>query len=120
MRPKPTSYLEKHRIVTGPTRSCVSHGNNGQFIVPGPNNASLFIQASDGEGWEHVSVSPYKKKRCPTWEEMCSAKDLFWGEEETVFQYHPPRSQYVNHCQYVLHLWRPDDKAIPLPPLELV
>lgn len=120
MKSKPTPYLEKHRITTGPNRSDSAYGNNGQFIVPGPNKASLFIQASDGEGWEHVSISPYKKTRCPTWGEMCFVKDLFWGKEEVVIQYHPPKSQYINNYQYVLHLWRPENGLIPMPPLPLV
>lgn len=54
--------------------------------------------------WEHVSVS--LEHRCPTWEEMCIVKNLFWDEEETVIQIHPPRSQYVNYHPFCLHLWR--------------
>ena len=54
----------------------------------------LRIIASDGFGWEHVSVS--RRDRCPTWEEMCQIKALFWDEDDCVIQYHPPRSEYVN------------------------
>lgn len=73
--------------------------------------------------WEHLSVSGVNyglggtiKLRIPTWEDMCFLKDLFWDAEDAVVQYHPPRSVYVNDCQYVLHLWRPLDEALPLPP----
>ena len=70
--------------------------------------------------WEHVSVST--PERCPTWEEMCWIKDLFWDEEETVVQYHPPKSRYVNMHPFTLHLWRPtrSKDRLPFPPSNLV
>jgi hypothetical protein len=43
-------------------------------------------------------------------------KGLFWSDEETVMQLHPPRSEWINNHDYCLHLWRPLDVAIPLPP----
>lgn len=63
--------------------------------------------------WEHVSVS--LADRCPTWEEMCAVKDLFWMPEECVLQFHPPQSAYVNNMPFCLHLWKPLH-AIELPP----
>ncbi len=80
---------------------------------------SFFAVASDGGGWDHVSVSPCSKKRqtCPTWEEMCEIKDMFFEPEEAVVQYHPARSEYVNNHPFCLHLWRPNDgTALPTPP----
>lgn len=67
---------------------------------------SFLAQADDGTEtqWEHVSVST--RGRCPTWDEMCYVKNLFWSEEETVVQYHPPKSEYVNMAKTCLHLWR--------------
>ena len=47
-------------------------------------------------------------------------KDLFFDDEETVIQYHPKKSQYVNQHPYCLHLWRPFNADVPLPPKELV
>jgi hypothetical protein len=69
--------------------------------------------------WEHVSVST-SRARTPTWAEMCQVKDLFWDEEDCVVQYHPPRSDYVNHHPYVLHLWRPIGVTLPRPPSIMV
>lgn len=92
---------------------------NGCFKVY-VNNRSFFVVASDGGGWDHVSVTPCNRKRqtCPTWEEMCAIKDMFFYPEEAAVQYHPPRSQYVNNHPFCLHLWRPnrDGEKIPLPP----
>lgn len=74
---------------------------------------------SAGEGWEHVSVS--RKSRCPSWEDMCRIKELFWDDEDCVMQLHPPKSEYVNYHQYTLHLWRPiDGQKIPRPPAIMV
>ena len=67
------------------------------------------------EAWEHVSVSLFPKaKRLPTWEEMQGVKDLFWRKDETVLQYHPAESDYVNVYD-CLHLWKPPYE-LTLPP----
>lgn len=82
------------------------------------NGAVLRMKSAIGDGWEHVSVSLVN--RCPTWDEMCFVKDLFWSPEETVVQYHPRASEYVNNHPYCLHLWRPIGVGLPLPPPGLV
>lgn len=84
---------------------------------------AFFCIASNGNGWDHVSVTMKncKRNRCPTWEEMCEIKDIFFLPEETVVQYHPPKSEYVNDYETCLHLWRPNNGlVIPLPPQILV
>lgn len=94
-----------------------SYGNNGFFIIPASaakRRPQLAVQASDGKGWEHVSVST--PTRCPTWEEMCFIKSMFWDDEDVVIQYHPAKSDYVNMHPYCLHLWRPTQSEIPTPP----
>lgn len=59
------------------------------------------------EEWEHVSVSPRHKFKIPTWDDMCILKDIFFGDEEEVYQIHPPKSRYVNITENCLHLWKP-------------
>lgn len=115
-------FPEQYRLRKGAYGSDPAvHGNNGAGFIPikGTLTPLKFI-ASDGDGaptgerWEHVSVSlPH---RCPTWEEMCKVKALFWDDEDTVMQLHPPRSTWVNNHQFCLHLWRPVDATVPLPP----
>lgn len=64
----------------------------------------------DEDGWEHVSVSSYKKRQLPTWEVMCRLKDMFWNKNEQVIQIHPDESHYFHgykDLENVLHLWRP-------------
>ena len=91
----------------------------GAFLIPGPCGRDLLVIASSGDesegiDWEHVSVS--LRNRCPNWEEMCHVKSLFWDDEESVMQLHPPKSKWINNHPYCLHMWRPTKEAIPLPP----
>jgi hypothetical protein len=98
-------------------------GNFGAFALPAIfGSRELWSIASDGEGWEHVSIHVWEnnKYRLPTWTEMCYVKELFWDEEDVVMQLHPKRSEYVNCHPYVLHLWRPIGQEIPTPPAILV
>jgi hypothetical protein len=110
--------LELYRVRNGAWGS--DPGNDyGAFVIPGPQGETLRIIASPADAdktipWEHVSVST--RHRCPYWKEMCWVKDLFWDAEEAVMQLHPPRSDWVNNHRHCLHLWRPGNGEIPLPP----
>jgi len=104
----------EHRLRTHPILgSSDNYGNNGFFLF-NYKGYEVGCQASDGMGWEHVSVT-INRQRTPTWEIMAYVKDLFWDEEDTVIQFHPPKSQYVNCHPHCLHLWRPVGKSLPLP-----
>jgi hypothetical protein len=110
---------EQYRITTGPLASTTAQGNNGAFMVPILLSGCIAgVIASDGEGWEHVSVS--FQCRTPLWEEMRAIKDVFWDPEDCVIQYHPPRSEYVNNHPHCLHLWRPVNGDIIRPPRIMV
>lgn len=108
MKTAPWSHIEKYRVYG------ISTHRDGAFLIPGPVNMPLRVIASSELGWEHVSVSLVN--RTPNWKEMCFIKDLFWDEEELVIQYHPPKSQYVNHHPNCLHMWKPSQEQIPVPP----
>jgi hypothetical protein len=116
--------LQANRIRTGSYASDESFGLAGAFRLIGPGGTLLMAlssgpsSAANDTGWEHVSVSA--EKRCPTWEEMCWVKDLFWDEHEMAVQYHPPKSEYVNFHPFVLHLWACATMPIPMPPSILV
>ena len=114
---------EDRRMITGRMASTPAYGNNGAFeLSPIRGGRRLFCIVSDGMGWEHVSVHVLdgKKMHTPTWSEMCHVKDLFWGAEDIVVQYHPPKSEYVNNHPYVLYMWRPISQIVPAPPAILV
>ena len=93
----------------GPPGSTDNCGNNGAFQLN-----HLWIIASDGLGWEHVSVST--EDRTPTWDEMCRVKKLFWDPEDCVIQFHPPKAEYVNKHPHCLHLWREIGVKYDTPP----
>lgn len=113
MRERPHMLAERHRVAGQ------SGDRNGQFIIPyATTGVTLAVIASDGMGWEHVSVST--RRRTPNWREMEYVCRLFWHDEEAVMQLHPPRSRWVDNHPYCLHLWRPLLDHIPPPPSILV
>lgn len=111
----PNKYRLRTHPQLGSDDSC---GNNGFFILK-YEGYQVNCQASDGAGWEHVSVS-INKRRCPAWHIMCFVKDIFWDEEDTVIQFHSAKSEYVNNHPFVLHLWRRIGSIVELPPSILV
>ena len=88
------------------------------LVHPAYKPKQMLIIASWGGGWEHVSVS--LEKRCPTWDEMCMIKEIFWKDEEVVVQYHPAKSEYVNIHPYCLHMWRKIGSEFETPPKSFV
>lgn len=98
-------------------------GFNGAFQIPleGPPKLTVFVIASDGGGWDHVSVSlPPPGLRTPSWRTMCAVKALFFRDDEWVAQFHPATEAYVNNHAGCLHLWRPQRIDFPQPPSWMV
>ena len=91
--------------------------SNGAFKFRIKGNDYLVI-ASNGGGWEHVSVSCIS--RVPSWEIMCEIKDMFFNEDEVVMQLHPAKIDYINNHPNCLHLWKPLNEKIPTPPSIMV
>ena len=122
MRRTPNNRSDRHRMRHSVLGNSLPGENVGYFEVP-TQNGLLRIIASDGEtpfeeGWEHVSVT--MDARYPTWGEMQQVKEIFWGADETVLQFHPSCSDYVNHRSFCLHLWRQREKSQKLPPQQLI
>lgn len=92
-------------------------GGSAVIHLPGWKGTVIWTYT---DGWEHVSVAPYAERVIPSWNDMCRIKDIFWKEDEAVVQYHPAKSDYVNIKDNCLHLWRPTDGSLPVPPKELV
>ncbi len=93
-------------------------GKDGLAVAIQKEGVFYKIIASWGDGWDHVSMS--LDSRCPAWAEMCWVKELFWNAEETVVQYHPAKSRYVDCHPNCLHLWKPQKQTLPLPPIHFV
>lgn len=92
-------------------------GFSGEIALPTWRGTVI---CSTGAGWEHVSVSPYKRRITPSWDDMCRIKDAFWKDDEVVIQIHPAKDNYVNNMPNCLHLWRCTYKEMVLPPSILV
>lgn len=124
MRKGVPAILNANRLPIPGVQNNALLGFNGAFQINGPCHTSLRIVASDATHerekypWEHVSISTHN--RCPNWEEMCFVKELFWDDEETVVQYHPAKSNYINRHPYCLHLWKPVLAVLPLPPTIMI
>lgn len=116
-------FLNAARISRGSYASDPSYGFNGLFEFRLPDEPRpIRCLASDGMGWQHVSVSHgASATKCPSWPTMCAIKALFWEDEDVVVQFHPAKSQYVNFHLACLHLWRcTDGREQPIPPSLLV
>lgn len=104
-----------------------SYGNDheGAFYIPKGTRfdgyesfCDLAIIASAGEGWDHVSVSG--KNRCPNWPEMMLIHRIFFRPDEITLQYCMPKTNHISIHPNVLHLWRPWDTPIVVPPTSFV
>ena len=111
---KLSEILESKRIITG-----VITPDGGSGFIKFPLWQGTVVW-STGAGWDHVSVSPSRKRDLPTWDDMCKLKYIFFYEDEAVIQIHPPKDQYVNNVDNCLHLWRCTYKEMVLPPSVLV
>lgn len=88
--------------------------DGGQFALKSPTDRRvLTVIASNGDGWDHVSVS--RIDRIPNWEEMEFAKRLFFKDDEVAMQLHVGVEDHISIHPHCLHLWRPQNQRIPLP-----
>ena len=129
MRTEYGAEVEKGRVRDGVFKTATGD-KHGAFFLRCPTTGerlTLIVadgettwkrESMDGEPWDHVSVSC--ERRCPTWQEMCWVKEIFFADDELVVQYHPAKSDYVNEHPFVLHLWRPLVSPIPMPPKKCV
>ena len=93
----------------------------GGVIYDKNTRVKLNFILSWGAGWEHCSVSITDRyKRTPSWEQMCFIKNSFWNEDECCVEYHPAKKDYVNNHEYCLHIWKPIEQELPMPPSIMV
>lgn len=93
-------------------------GMAAAYLASSKKNHPATVVFSNGGGWDHVSVS--FSNRCPTWDEMCEVKRMFFYPEEIAVEYHPSESEYVNAFPYCLHIWRYQQPGMPMPPAWMV
>lgn len=95
-------------------------GFNGAFLIP-IRNKQVKVIASDGEGWQHVSVSlKGEPQNTPSYKIMQEVARLFFEDEDWIVQYRPAKSDYINNHPGCLHWWRPLKEKLPTPPSVMV
>lgn len=92
----------------------IDRGDDGMAIELG----RLLVIASWGYGWDHVSVS--RIDACPTWDEMQQVRGITFTPDEWVVQYSPPESEHIGVHPRCLHMWRPQNETVPIPPSWMV
>ena len=98
----------KEIMESGKVWDAVMFGKLVGGLIKLPDCGTCSVMFGENEdGWEHVSVSPKHKYKIPTWNDMCVLKDIFFDDEEEVYQIHPKKSEYVNLSENCLHLWKP-------------
>jgi hypothetical protein len=120
MRAKLDPALEERRERRG-TYATSTGDLYGAFNISGPRGRMLRILSSGTDtdnGWEHVSVST--RDHTPGWSDMCFVKSLFWGDDECVVQFHPPKAVYVDCHPHCLHLWKKVGENFQTPPIDAV
>lgn len=115
---KNLNYLNEYRVdLFGD--GYLGDEHNGAFIFKlESSNLDFKVIAGNGEGWDHVSVST--DFRIPRWNEMQKIKEMFFEDDEVVMQLHPAKKDQINNHPYCLHLWKPQNRKIPKPPLFMV
>lgn len=109
--------LDRYRVTY---LGSLGNDTNGKFIIP-TKGAIYQVIASTELGWDHVSVSVIKPNnyqlRIANFEELEMIRSMFFCKDETVIEFHPRKQDYVNQNEYVLHLWRPNQEILPIPPV---
>ena len=54
--------------------------DGGMVVFTKGSLKNMTVIWSYGGGWEHVSIDG--KNRTPTWDEMCSIKDMFFSDDK--------------------------------------
>ena len=107
--------MERWRVQQGRMAS-LPRDMEGCFIIKSLNNGAqgLRLIVGNGMGWDHVSVS--RKSRMPTYDDMKWAKRMTFRMDSVAMELHVPEVDHINFHAYCLHLWRPQNEVIPMPP----
>lgn len=109
---KPIKEMLKSPLITKITGT----GDDGAMFEFKYKVRKYEVIASNGGGWDHVSIYPLHQKHTPSWDVMCILKNMCFNDDEVVMELHPAKKDYVNLAEYCLHLWKPQYEAIPTPP----
>ena len=75
-----------------------AYGGEGRFRCATFDGATVVWTYHD----KNVSICMHK--HAPSWDDMCKLKDMFYEDEDEVWQCHQKKSKYVNLMENCLHL----------------
>ena len=88
--------------------------DNGIYVRVWRYNG-LVVMASaakyDNKEWLHVSFS--RKNRMPDYKDIQLVKNNFIGADKKAIMVFPEQKNYVNICEYCLHLFYSADNPLP-------
>ena len=79
-------------------------GGTGRLMYGNLRNCTVMWGRAESGKYDHVSIAP--TGRCPTWDEMCKVKEIFFYDDEECYQVFPKKSEHVNLSKTCLHIWR--------------
>lgn len=82
-------------------------GMSGYIKLPDCKTCSV-VWTRDESGLEHVSVSLRHIYNIPSWDDMCKLKEVFFDDEEEVYQIHPKKKQICKYPRKLLALVETD------------
>ena len=111
--------MERWRVQQGQLAT-LPRDMEGCFIIKNLNNGAqgLRLIVGNGMGWDHVSVS--RKSRMPTYDDMRWAMKMCFHPDAVAMELHLPATDHISCHPYCLHIWRPQNEVIPLPPKIMV
>jgi hypothetical protein len=89
--------------------------NGGAFSIL-LGRTVFHVIASIIAGWEHVTA--YLPHRAITESEENQLADIFWEPNDVIVKFPRMHSTRNHHMIHMVHLWRPVDQTIPVPPRE--
>lgn len=116
---------DNHRVTGMGIPKVTDPENEGMFMFNSPwDKGELIVIAAVGYGWDHISVS--RADGTPSWLEMDYVKRLFFHEHEWAYQLHAPVAEHISgkwpgrRALNTLHVWKPHNRTIPIPPRWMV
>lgn len=82
------------------------------------NDLSYQITVYASQEWEVISI--LSDNGYADWDTVCSIKNEYFGEDETIIQLHMPKNVEKELNPNAIYLWKPLKKEIPLPPKKMV
>lgn len=86
---KKLDEIVKNRLIT----KVVKMAEDGVMFNFKYKSREYEVIASNGGGWDHVSIYPLHQKHMPSWDVMCTLKNICFNDDEVVMELHPAKKR---------------------------